>query len=45
MTKFSCEECGYSFDSGLNQTGKGCPYCGKKKVEKEKSAEDLVREG
>jgi len=39
MTFFVCNECGYRFES---ETGKRCPYCASEKVEKEKTAEELV---
>ncbi len=39
MTSFVCINCGYRFDSDKK---KECPYCGKRNVEKKKSADELV---
>jgi DNA-directed RNA polymerase subunit RPC12/RpoP len=41
MTNFVCKNCGYQFEA---EEGKKCPYCGKKRIEKEKSAKDLVKD-
>ncbi len=41
--KFVCLNCNYRFESETEYTGKPCPYCGKKEVIKEPSAEDLLK--
>lgn len=40
---FVCNECGYRFEAG-EKKAKKCPYCSGKRVEKEKSAEELIDE-
>ena len=44
MEKFVCKRCRYRFESGTNQEGKKCPYCGEGKVIREPSAEELLFE-
>ncbi len=44
MVGFICKNCGYRFDSKLNQEAKPCQYCGKKAVSRELSAEELLEE-
>jgi len=41
MTDFVCMNCKYRFKS---EDGKTCPYCGKRSVEKDKSASELLNE-
>jgi rubrerythrin len=41
MTKFICRECGYRISG---EELKKCPYCNKGKLEKEKSAGELIEE-
>jgi len=41
MAIFVCTECGYRFES-IKEKPKSCPYCSKGRVEKEKTAEELV---
>jgi len=41
MVNFVCMECGYKFETEGHKP-KNCPYCNKKSVEKERSAEELV---
>ena len=43
MTNFICTECGYRFDSEKGKP-KTCPYCSGGRVEKERTAEELVNE-
>lgn len=38
-----CKNCGYKFDSFRNEVD-NCPYCDKKGIEEEKSAEEIVKE-
>ena len=42
MQSFVCLNCKYRFQA--RETPKTCPYCDKRTVEKEKSAEDIVSE-
>jgi len=42
--KFVCKECNYRFESDLDQKDKLCPYCGEKGVEKEKSADEMLKD-
>ena len=44
MAKFICRDCGYRFESKLEQDRKKCPYCGKMRIIKEPSAEDLLND-
>ena len=44
MTRFACENCNFRFESSFEQEGKSCPYCGEKKVKKEKELNDLIKE-
>ena len=44
MAKFICKNCGYKFNSELEQNKKKCPYCGKIGIIKEPSAEELLKE-
>ena len=44
MPKFVCKNCGYQFESENDYEGKMCPYCGEKKLTKEKDAEALLKE-
>ncbi|GBE20430.1 hypothetical protein BMS3Abin17_01171 [archaeon BMS3Abin17] len=44
MVRFACKNCNYRFNSEVNHTEKKCPYCGKKDVIKEPSAEELLKE-
>ena len=39
MTAFVCKSCGYRFES---EKARKCPYCRDGKIEKEKTAEELV---
>jgi predicted Zn-ribbon and HTH transcriptional regulator len=41
MTNFVCNECGYRFRN--EEKPKKCPYCAGESIEKEKSAEELVK--
>ena len=41
MTKWVCTSCNFRFESG---NAKECPYCGRRNVEKEPSAEELLSE-
>ncbi len=43
MVKFICKNCNYNFDSNSLEEKKICPYCGKRESEKEKSAEELIK--
>lgn len=40
MANFICIDCGYRFQSEALK--KRCPYCASEKIEKEKSAKELV---
>ncbi len=42
MMKFICKGCGYRFESEKENTK--CPYCGKKEIEGEKNAEELIKD-
>jgi len=42
--KFVCRECNYRFESEKDKRGDSCPYCGKKSVEKQKSACEILDE-
>jgi DNA-directed RNA polymerase subunit RPC12/RpoP len=44
MVKFICKNCNYRYQSENEQSGKACPYCGKKEVIGEPYAEDLLKE-
>jgi len=41
MGRYICTNCNYRFESSKISD---CPYCGLKKVEKEKNAEELLKE-
>ena len=41
MTKWVCTGCNFRFESGF---AKECPYCSRKNIEKEPSAEELLDE-
>jgi len=41
MERYICLNCNYHFRAENKET---CPYCGKKTVEKEKSASELIGE-
>ena len=41
MGKYICTNCNYRFNS---ENPFDCPYCGKKTLEKEKSAEELLEQ-
>ncbi len=41
MPNFICKDCGYQFEA---ENKKECPYCGKNRIEEEKSAKDLVKD-
>jgi len=41
MTKWVCTSCNFRFESG---DAKECPYCGRRNVEKEPSAQELLNE-
>jgi DNA-directed RNA polymerase subunit RPC12/RpoP len=41
MVGFVCTDCGFRFES---EEGKSCPYCGGASMEKEKSAEELIKD-
>ncbi|MDP7521103.1 MAG: hypothetical protein QF567_02630 [Candidatus Pacearchaeota archaeon] len=43
MTTFACENCNYQFKS--EKVERIYPYCGKKELLKELSAEDLLKNG
>jgi len=45
MTKLRCGNCDYIFESESTETRVICPYCGKKEVKKELSAEELIKNG
>jgi len=42
MENFICTNCRYKFKA--NEMPRTCPYCDKRTVEQEKSAEDIVSE-
>lgn len=44
MVNFICKDCGYKFESKLDQKGRRCPYCGEPKIVKEPAAEELLNE-
>ncbi len=44
MANMICKSCGYRFDNKTNCKVKVCPYCGKKGVEEEQDAEELIKE-
>ncbi|MBI2045140.1 hypothetical protein HYT23_03715 [Candidatus Pacearchaeota archaeon] len=44
MTSFVCKECGYRFESGLENRKRKCPYCGKEGISRELSATELLEE-
>jgi len=39
MGNFVCAKCGFRFEA---EKMKRCPFCGEKKIEKEKAAEELL---
>lgn len=41
MTKYVCTNCNYRCDL---EKKSDCPYCGMEKLEKEKTAEELIEE-
>ena len=41
MTRYICTACNFRFNS---ENPKECPYCGRSRIEKEKSAEELLEE-
>jgi len=41
MTNYICSNCGFRFET---EKVKKCPYCSGSRIEKEKSAEELVEE-
>ncbi len=41
MAKWVCTSCNFRFESG---NAKECPYCGRRNIEKEPSAEELLNE-
>jgi len=42
--KFICKDCNYRFESEFDKTKAPCPYCGKEKIEKQKSADELLKD-
>jgi DNA-directed RNA polymerase subunit RPC12/RpoP len=42
--KFVCKDCNYRFESKTEQDKRNCPYCGKKAVISEPSADELLGE-
>ena len=42
--KFVCKDCNYRFESEFDKTQDVCPYCGKKEVEKQKSADEILND-
>lgn len=43
MTKLVCKDCGYVFE-GKKDDRAHCPYCGKKNIEDEQNAEELIED-
>jgi len=43
--KFVCKNCNYQFESTTRDEKNICPYCGERRVAKEKNAEELLFEG
>jgi predicted RNA-binding Zn-ribbon protein involved in translation (DUF1610 family) len=44
MARLVCENCNYKLKTERDMSSKKCPYCGKGKLRKEESAEDLLNE-
>lgn len=44
MTAFICNHCKYRFESQRDQKDRNCPYCGRKEIGKERTAEELLDE-
>ena len=42
MVKLTCLNCKYEFE--VEGKPNNCPYCGKEKLEQEKSASDMIEE-
>ena len=42
MVKLICKNCEYRFEGQIKTNT--CPYCGKKMVEEEQNAEELIKE-
>jgi len=44
MAKFVCSNCNYKGDFQVDMSNKKCPYCDEKKLTKEQSAEELLKD-
>jgi len=42
MGRYFCQKCGYKFES--EKVKETCPYCGKKTVEEEQTAEEIMKD-
>lgn len=40
MARYFCKKCGYKFES--DKIKDMCPYCGKKEISEEQTAEELI---
>ena len=40
--KFNCKNCGYSFEKNFKP--KKCPFCGEEKLERQKTAEEILED-